>query len=136
MLASILLAAAFAEAKVVTCDISVQKTDRSIASIQVTGKVFDESDIRYKLNVYSEVVKKVDSPDLEIDYTKLILSKELCAEKKHFTPEVTEYINRGKTSLIIFTCGSNTKSLVFNTDKLKKTPIKTVFERLDEECQK
>lgn len=137
MLASIFLAAVFAEAKVVTCNISVQKTDRSIASIEVSSKVLEESDIRYKLNVYSEVVKRVKNPDLTMDYTKLILSKELCSEKKYTAPEVTEFVNQGKNSLLLFTCGNgNKKSLTFDTNKLKTLPLKTVFERLDNECQK
>lgn len=137
MLASILLASFFAEAKSVTCDLVIYKKDYTTTKISVVSTVLEESDLRYKLDVYSEVTQKVVNADEPAQYKNLIVNKGLCREQFQRQLEIIRYYTEGQKSIVDARCPSNRLIAVeFDTNKLKKYPLNIVFEKLNSVCQK
>lgn len=137
MLASILLASFFAEAKSVTCDLVIYKKDYTTTKISVVSTVLEESDLRYKLDVYSEVTQKVVNADEPEQYKNLMVSKGLCREQFQNQLEIIRYSTEGRKSVVHAECPNNRLiSVEFDTNKLKQYPLNVVFEKLNSVCQK
>lgn len=137
MLASILLASFFAEAKSVTCDLVIYKKDFTTTKISVVSTVLEESDLRYKLDVYSEVTQKVVNADEPGQYKNLMVSKGLCREQFQNQLEIIKYSTEGRKSVVHAECPNNRLiSVEFDTNKLKQYPLNVVFEKLNSVCQK
>lgn len=115
---------------------SIYKKDNTTQNITVFADVLEESDLRYKVNVYSEVVKTVRNVDEPLQYKSLIVSKEICKVKFRTNYEVVKYSTNQDKSFLDIRCPNNRLVTgVFNTNRLKIMPISVIFEKVNVLCQ-